>query len=374
MAWVELKYDAQQINFAARTFLRMIEEDHSTWDLDQWRQYQLALNAINNWRACHGYPLNTFQINLRHAARRFDGEPLIAQRTKRLASIASKLNRFPKMKLSQMQDIGGCRAVVKSVAAVRELDNFYLKISNIKHERVSWDDYISSPQASGYRGIHLVYRYYSDKKAKSAYNGRKIEMQLRSRYQHAWATAVETVGAFVREALKSSSGPDDWLRFFALMGTVIASRERTAPVPNTPNAQGELIAELSHYATKLNVENRLRAFGNTLRTIEQGAETSSHYYLLKLDPDESQLTVVGFKMNELERAQQTYNEAENSVRDKAGTDAVLVSVDSLAALRRAYPNYFADTRVFLELLNQALSGRRRRVFTNQLNLPLSQTS
>jgi hypothetical protein len=42
-------------------------------------------------------------------------------------------------------------------------------------------------------------------------------------------------------------------------------------------------------------------------------------------------------------------------------DAVLVSVDSLAALPRAYPNYFADTRVFMELLSQALSGHKRRI-------------
>ena len=33
-----------------------------------------------------------------------------------------------------------------------------------------------------------------------------------------------------------------------------------------------------------------------------------------------------------------------------------------------YPNYFADTRIFVELLKQALSGSRRRVITRQLSL------
>ena len=88
------------------------------------------------------------------------------------------------------------------------------------------DDYISAPKASGYRGVHLMYRYKSDKK-KTIYNDLKIEMQIRSRYQHAWATAVETVGIFVGQALKTSMGDDRWLRFFALMGSAIAIREKT---------------------------------------------------------------------------------------------------------------------------------------------------
>jgi hypothetical protein len=44
-----------------------------------------------------------------------------------------------------------------------------------------------------------------------------------------------------------------------------------------------------------------------------------------------------------------------------GLDVVLVSVDSLSSLERAYPNYFADTRVFVELMSQALAGRESAI-------------
>ena len=155
-----------------------------------------------------------------------DASPLVAQRTKRLNSIGLKLDREPRMKLSQMQDIGGCRAVVKSVVAVRRLHDFYRDESEMKHKFSKCDDYIKQPRLSGYRGIDLVHRFHSDKKAGEPWNGLKIEMQLRSQYQHAWATAVETVGTFLGEALKSASGPDEWLRFFALMGSVISLRGR----------------------------------------------------------------------------------------------------------------------------------------------------
>jgi hypothetical protein len=70
-----------------------------------------------------------------------------------------------------------------------------------------------NPQKSGYRGIHLVYRYNG---RKTEYNGLKIEIQIRTVIQHAWATAVETVGMFTQQALKSSQGEQDWLRYFAL--------------------------------------------------------------------------------------------------------------------------------------------------------------
>jgi len=104
---------------------------------------------------------------------------------------------------SQMQDIGGCGAVVSSVQAVRLLHERY-KRSEIKHKLLSTDDYIAAPKTSGYRSLHLVYSYFSDRK--KTHNGLRIEVQIRSSLQHAWATAVETVGTFIRQALKSSLG------------------------------------------------------------------------------------------------------------------------------------------------------------------------
>jgi hypothetical protein len=248
MAWALPRYSREEVNRAGKVLVSEIYSDPHDGDFVTDAEWAHSLEVINNWRSCHGYPLNTFQANLRKAARGIDSRALIAQRTKRLSSIANKLSRFPTMKLSQMQDIGGCRAVVKSVAAVRKLADFYQHTSRIKHKLATLDDYIAKPQNSGYRGIHLVYRYYSDKRGSTRnYNDLKIEMQLRSQNQHAWATAVETVGTFIHQALKSSVGEADWLRFFALMGSALALRERTTLVPGTPTKRPELMEELHDY-------------------------------------------------------------------------------------------------------------------------------
>lgn len=52
---------------------------------------------------------------------------IVAQRIKRFESIQSNLSREPSMKLSQMQDIGGCLAVMLNVAHVEALVQLYLE-------------------------------------------------------------------------------------------------------------------------------------------------------------------------------------------------------------------------------------------------------
>jgi hypothetical protein len=313
-----------------------------------------ALEIINHYRAVHYYPLNTFKVTLRRKAESIDPDRLVAQRIKRLSSIQAKLDRFPTIRLSQMQDIGGCRAIVGTTGHVRSLMKLYQE-SDLKHVLDDIDDYIDAPKASGYRSVHMIYKYLSDKQAPSIYNGLFIEVQMRSRLQHAWATAVETVGTFLSQALKSSQGEEDWLRFFALMGSALAIREKsTALVPNTPVKPTELVRELRALAKKLNVQSALRMYGRALNVGREGAGKGNHFFLLRLEPQRGRMNIEGFRRKDLDVASARYLEVERQIEGVTGAEAVLVSVDSLAALERAYPNYFLDTDVFLTALQQAL--------------------
>ena len=298
----------------------------------------------------HNFPLNTFQLGLRRRAKKINERALIAQRIKRLTSIEAKLQRFSSMRLFDMQDLGGCRAVMTTVSEVMKLLES-LKKSEMKHVLFRETDYIAKPQKSGYRGIHLIYRYNSDRS--DTFNGLKIEIQIRSNRQHAWATAVETVGTFTKQALKSSQGEAGWLRFFALMGSAIARMERCNLVENTPTTAAELKKELAHYVELLDVENHLHAYGHAMRTIET-TQKDDHYFLLVLDPTAKQIEITGFKQRELESANKKYLEVEESIKDTP-KDAVLVSVDSVNTLSRAYPNYFLDTMVFMGLVHRSIA-------------------
>lgn len=316
-----------------------------------------ALNVVNNWRTAHAYPLNAFYMTLSGRARKIDAAATLAQRLKRLPSIMLKLVRFPTMKLYQMQDLGGCRAVLKSVAAVREVVDLYKKadIKKKRHQLVREKDYIGCPKTDGYRGIHLVYKYHSGSRSKRMYNGQQIEIQIRSRLQHAWATAVESVQTFSGQALKSSGGDERWRRFFALASSAFALREKMPLVPGMPDDPIFLIGELRDLALALNVDLTLNAWRHAIQTMTTDAGRGKSAFLLVLDTTAKLMNIRGFSDMETAQASEAYLAAEKALNGRTDAQAVLVSVRSARALKKAYPNYFLDTKEFIDALAQAVA-------------------
>ena len=80
-----------------------------------------AANTIWNWRSAHSYPLNALHTTLRNRTLRVDFTALTAQRLKRLNSNLRKLRWRDTMQMSQMQDVGGCRAVVSNLTRLMAL-------------------------------------------------------------------------------------------------------------------------------------------------------------------------------------------------------------------------------------------------------------
>jgi len=174
--------------------------------------------------------MQVLRNNLVNRARKIDPSAIVAQRLKRFSSIASKLVREPRMKLSQMQDIGGCRAIVSTVERAEDLvrahkDKEAWDKNPNRHELHRCKDYIAEPKPSGYRGVHLIYKFKTLDPKHSVHNGQRIEIQIRSKIQHVWATAVEVVSAFTKESLKSSQGDEDWQKLFKLMGSIFAIKK-----------------------------------------------------------------------------------------------------------------------------------------------------
>ena len=275
----------------------------------------------------------------------------MAQRLKRLPAIITKLERLKWLKLSRMQDIGGCRAIVDSADEAFRLAADFAD-SRIRHELVRYDNYIDEPRHSGYRSLHMVYSYHSDRN--DLWNGLKTEIQVRSQLQHQWATAVETVGTFTGDSLKSGAGDQEWLRFFALMSSGIAEREGTAVVPDTPTNQRELVGEVRQHDRTLGISRRLAVFQNLALQLRGARSISNHWVGLELDPLASQVAGRIFNANDWESANEWYSDRELENRDSPHVVVVLVSSSSLSDLRRAYPNIFADIGRFRRLLQETV--------------------
>jgi len=106
-----------------------------------------SLEVIKNWRAAHHFPLQIVKMMLKGRAKRIDPQALVSQRMKRLPSIQNKLIRGQSetMRLSQMQDIGGCRAVLKHISDVDRLMALFREGSKKSH----W-----TPQDGWHAGLH----------------------------------------------------------------------------------------------------------------------------------------------------------------------------------------------------------------------------
>ncbi len=253
------------------------------------------------------------------------------------------------MQLARMQDIGGLRAVVSSIQKVEELRQNY-KASAFAHELVGEKDYILEPKGTGYRGVHLIYRYKN--KQVADYDGLHIELQFRTRLQHTWATSVETMGTFLNYSLKSSEGPDEWLRFFSLAASAFAHMEKCQPVPGYEHlSREETYDAVLNEAERLDVYDRLQAFSIAAQQITNDNSAGSHH-LVVLRPSEKTVQIYSYGRRRLAEATEKYTEFEAQAEGGIDLQVVLVATGSIAALRQAYPSYFLDTQEFLKVLRR----------------------
>jgi hypothetical protein len=347
MPYAKPSYSRNQVNLAGEFWARMPQPN------DRKKMFE-TFDKINNWRACHYYPINTFQMTLRDKLTKIDPDAIVAQRLKRFFSIVQKLRRFKAMKLSTMQDIAGLRAVVHTLQQVRTLTNSYLNADKFtfKHELVTQRDYIEAPKESGYRGVHLVYRYNNRAKRSRHWNGLLIELQIRTRLQHIWATAVETLGTFLDHALKASEGPEEWLNFFSLTGSAFAHLEKGPPVPGYESLSAkETFAATIENADALHVHDRLKAYAVAVQQIVRTGSGDT-YHLIVLDPVKKTSQVKSFSRVMFQQATDEYAGVEKRIASGEDLQAVLVSGGPIGELKRAYPNYFLDTHEFIEKLDQ----------------------
>lgn len=326
MALITSKYSKKEVSRAGITLL----DDSSD-------QHYFAKGVLDNWRACHVSPLNSFQTSLRRKLPQIDTSALVSQRLKRSPSILSKLERNPKMMLARMQDIGGIRAVVKNMQKVRELEASYKKGTNVFSVANGSKDYINYPKVSGYRSIHLIFK---------CKNGYSIELQIRTQVQHAWATAVETMGTFLSHSLKSSEGPEKWLDFFSLASSAFAILESTPRIEMYEAlSDEETFEKLLAQEKKLDVINKLSGFKVAASHIKDD-KNMGRYHLVTLDLENMMVYIQSYGQNEIIIANKDYSEKEAEAKAGKNIQVVLVTSESIVALKKAYPSYFLDAELF----------------------------
>lgn len=352
--WTRREYPKSEIDRQASSLIPWWNDKGEPANDDIGKAYAV----IQNWRNSHALPLLTFRMGLTKRARKVEQNVIIAQRLKRFVSILNKLSREPTMKISQMQDLGGCRAIFHRIDSVIKVADFYREAPYASESGLKCYDYIQSPKPDGYRGIHVVGRYRARVEKNEIWNGQRVEIQLRSQLQHAFATAVETATTFTQSQLKSGGGEIKWRRFFALTSSAIAVREGCPIVPDTPERVDDLVGELRELTRELKVRQLLKGWTDAVKTLPKSTIDKASWLLLVLDIEGKTIKVTGF--TDRKKAGKELSAIE---RDTAAqVDAVLVWVSSINKLKSAYPNYYADTAAFLSALDFSLGrGNLQRI-------------
>lgn len=303
---------------------------------------------VNNWRNSHAYILNTFQANLRRYIKINAGdgvEVTFAQRLKRLNTIIDKLATGRAKDLSSMHDLAGCRLIFDSISELQRFRNAYHK-TRAKHARVDRGkyDYLAHPKSTGYRGIHEVYKYNAQYAGGKPFNGLKIEVQYRTRMQHAWATAVEISDLLggARVKFDQNANPKRE-RLFVLASEYLARTKELSygPCPNLTDLQ--VRKEMRNLESQLGVINALDMANKSGTQIPQRNHVVLRFH-------QGELTAIGFRNGP--KAMAYRDEVERQYPDD---DVVYVTAQSPGAIADAFRNYFRDARDFVDSVRPALA-------------------
>lgn len=307
--------------------------------------------VIENWRASHRHILNAWQVTLRNRGNQSD--VVSAQRLKRRSTIYNKLLREPQMSLIRMHDIAGCRLIFKNYDEMLDYIIRLHQSRRIKHELNREYDYITCPKETGYRGIHDEYVYRSRKASdrSNLWDGLLLEIQFRTIYQHAWATAVEVAGSITHNNTKFNQGDENQKEFFRLASEIIARtcESQKSCYPDMPDK--ELARLFERLEKKINLLHRLKQ----IKIAKDLPNWKNNNIILRFTLDTSgKPSLEETFFDSFSKANKRYFELE---KERPLDDIVLVRTNDSKigkTIRDAFRNYFSDTKDFIEYIENGL--------------------
>jgi len=166
---------------------------------------------------------------------------------KSTTSILEKLRR-ESIRLTQMQDIAGCRLIVLDVVSqdqvVETLSRLFDDVTLVdRRERPSY----------GYRAVHVIVTSH----------GKVIEIQVRTALQHLWAEVSEKFSDVLDPAIKYGGGKEESRDLLARTSDLIAS------VESYEKRFADLRARYPQDQIPEDIVQRIEAFRKTLNSKKQ---------------------------------------------------------------------------------------------------------
>lgn len=309
---------------------------------------------IENWRSSHSHILNTWWVILFHRIQKLNIHATAGQRLKRRNTIYDKLTNRPEMpgmSLRRMYYIAGCRVVFDNEEDLNFFRHSILTESRFKHKYMKryHKDYISAPKNSGYRGIHDIFSYKSDVGRPENWNGLYVEIQYRTKYQHAWATAVEVADIIKKSRTKFSDKTDaKQNEFFKYASEIIARvyENQTSCFPNLSDQ--DVVDKFTQINNEIQLLELLHSVNKNNLDFK---DKNKKAIILRLITEGTDVSVASEAFKSTSEANSRLYELEKEFPED---NIVLVKADNINDIKTIFRNYFADSKAFVTYIKAGI--------------------
>ncbi len=318
-------------------------------------------DALDFYRTSHLGPITKVTLLLQSWLAQYGQPYYIAQRLKRKPQILRKLRRF-KSRLTQLQDIGGCRIIVRKNENVDLLCDFIRKQAE-KTNGLSVDkitDYRGKGRDdSGYRALHILLKQ----------DGTLLELQIRSKIQHYWAESIERTSVVYGHYLKEQEGDRVVLDYFKVLSDIFSCLESGLSPDGKQQAELEQLRSQSEEIIRSSSRRKVfDSFVNediikTLQEKEQKQGGTFNNWLLIFDWNQGSFVSWDIvDRNPLEAAR-AYSVAENHFRAEDGFEVVMIGSSDVKTVRETHSHYFGieTYETILENLEASVKGFSRKM-------------
>jgi ppGpp synthetase/RelA/SpoT-type nucleotidyltranferase len=317
--------------------------------------------VFDEYRKAHLQPLSETTLELQHLLTNYGAQYYIAQRLKRKPQIVRKLNRLS-VRLTQLQDIGGCRIIVQKNSDVDRLHKYLtekVKAQNIFTIDRTTDYRDLGRDNTGYRSLHVILKR----------SGVHLELQIRSRIQHYWSESIERTSVIYGYHLKESEGDSRVIGYFKNLSDVFyeieAGREPSLDKRLRVDELRDSCERIIEQSDKHKVfdsyvnEDIIR----TLTEKESKNPAGLNNWILVFDWNAGAFVSWDIVSRNPSDAVESYMEYERMFPVEAGYEVVLVGSSEVATVRQTHSHYFGIESYdnILESLDTSIVSFSRKI-------------
>ncbi|WP_372069965.1 RelA/SpoT domain-containing protein (plasmid) [Tistrella mobilis] len=311
-------------------------------------------DIFEEYRKNHLQPLTELTVKVQNWLSQYNKENYVAQRLKRRPQILRKLRRLS-VRLSQLQDIGGCRIIVENNADVDYIMNFIQ--DKMRSDRlgkiIRRTDYRQEGRDnSGYRALHVIIEI----------NGYKLELQIRSRMQHYWSESIERTSLLYGHRLKEGEGDSSVIQYFKKFSNILYKIESGLSIP-----QADEIALQDMRVTAesiISAAGKLGSLGghvnsNIIREMsekERRSPSPVNNWILVLDWSDGNFAAWDLVSRDVDDSVRKYSEYERMYPNDDQFEVVLIGSSRISSVYHTHSHYFG-----IEHHNRALESMEESI-------------